>query len=141
MSDDVQITKHLVVPARELEWRFDPSGGPGGQHANRSATRVELRWNIAASDALPDDVKSRVVARLGKRITDGVLSVVADDTRSQYRNRVNARRRLAALVADAALPVRRRRRTAVPRSAKKRRREAKARRAETKRLRRPPRDE
>ncbi len=123
-----------MIPAEELQWRFGPAGGPGGQHANRAHTRVELRFDLAASRAFPADVKRRMRERLG---TD-LVTVTVDETRSQWRNRSIARRRLADRLADAAHRPRPRRPTRPTRASRRRRREAKRRRAETKRLRRRP---
>jgi ribosome-associated protein len=95
------ISKHLVIPASELTWRFSASGGPGGQHANTSNTKAELVWSISDSSVLVEGVRVRMVEKLGE-----VLSVVASDERSQLRNRTLAERRfrekiLEALVVDA----------------------------------------
>lgn len=128
----------LVIPANELRWRFDPSGGPGGQHANRSATRVELSFDVEGSAALENEQRVRLLRGLGRRATGGVVKVSVDETRSQYRNRRIAEERLAALLAAALIRPRRRRRTAPTAAARERRLRAKARRSETKRLRRPP---
>jgi ribosome-associated protein len=135
--DDLRVSEDLVIPARELTWRFDPSGGPGGQHANRSATRVELRFDVTASSVLSDDLKARVLSRLGGE--DGVISVQTAESRSQWRNRQIARRRLASiLVAAMRPPPPARRRTKPTRAARERRLSEKRVRAEKKRLRKPP---
>jgi ribosome-associated protein len=136
--DDIHVAPGIVIPERELRWRFDTSGGPGGQHANRSATRVELSFDLARSDHVDADTKARMLRRLGRRAADGIVSVSVDSTRSQHRNRQLARQRLAELLTDATKRPRSRRRTRVPRSAKRRRQKAKQRRSETKRLRRRP---
>ncbi len=134
----LRVTDRLAVPAGELEWRFDPSGGPGGQHANKAATRAELRFDLAASPSVPDDLRNRMLERLGPRAPGGVVTVTVDESRSQWRNRSIARRRLADLLRSAMQVPRRRRPTAPSRAARRRRLEAKRRRSETKRLRRPP---
>ncbi|MCB1246418.1 MAG: aminoacyl-tRNA hydrolase, partial [Acidimicrobiia bacterium] len=77
------------IPEGELAWFFDTSGGPGGQHANRNATRVELRFSIVDSDAFADDVRDRLVDALGAEVR-----IIEDGTRSQSTNRTKARRRL-----------------------------------------------
>jgi ribosome-associated protein len=136
--DDLEVAPDVVIPQRELRWRFDTSGGPGGQHANRSATRVELSFDLARSDHVDPDTKARMLRRLGRRAVDGVVSVSVDSTRSQHRNRQLARLRLAEILAEAARRPRPRKRTRVPRAAEQRRRKAKQRRSETKRLRRRP---
>ena len=120
------------VPEDELEERFETWGGPGGQHANRAATAVVLRFDVAAS-SLPDEVKERIVARLGP-----IVEVRAAEHRSQSRNRELARERLQERLA-AAMKVRKRRRRTRPTSAsRERRRQEKQARSETKRLRRRP---
>jgi ribosome-associated protein len=128
----------LVVPADELEWRFDTSGGPGGQRANKAATRVELTWSIETSPSLTGEMRDRLLARLGPKAPGGRLTVSIDETRSQWRNRVIARRRMSELLSDAIRPVPQRRATKPTGAARRRRLEAKRRRGATKRLRRPP---
>jgi ribosome-associated protein len=137
--DDLRVNRDLVIPAARLRWRFDPSGGPGGQHANKAATRVELSLQVAGSGLFDADTELRVVANLAGRLVDGALAVVVDESRSQWRNRQIARRRLAEII-DGALrpPPPRRRPTRPSRAAKARRLAAKRARAETKRLRRRP---
>ncbi|HSG79419.1 MAG TPA: alternative ribosome rescue aminoacyl-tRNA hydrolase ArfB [Acidimicrobiia bacterium] len=140
--DDPLAVGPITIPPAELEWRFDTSGGPGGQHANRSATRVELSWDLAKSPSIDDGVRSRLLKRLGHRAADGVVRVASAESRSQWRNRAIARSRLAGLLADALAPPPAPRKSTKPsRAAKRRRLEAKRRRGETKRLRRSPRSE
>lgn len=111
MSDDaglLYINAHLALPPEELEYRATTGGGPGGQHVNRSATRIELRWNPAASEALAASLTSahreRVLERLRGRVdSSGVMRLVAGEHRSQRRNRDAAAERLASIV-RAALP-------------------------------------
>lgn len=136
-SDDLQIGRHFTIPAGELEWRFDPSGGPGGQHANKAATRAEVSWDLGASPSVPDDLRDRLLERLGGKAPGGVVTVTVDETRSQWRNRVLARRRLVEILTDAAKRPKRRRRTKPSRAAKRRRLEEKRKRGEIKRLRGP----
>jgi ribosome-associated protein len=135
---DLRITDRVVIPDGELSWRFGPAGGPGGQHANRSATRAELLFDLDGSDALDEETKARFVARLGRRVVNGVVTVVADESRSQWRNRVIARRRMAELLAGALRTGRRRVPTAPSGAARRRRLASKRARGELKRLRRPP---
>src|SRR5438105_3402501 len=131
--DVLRISRSCQIPLDELEWRFSASGGPGGQHANRSNTRAEVRFDVAASPSLGPRQRSRLLERLGP-----VVRVVAADERSQARNRQLALERLATRLA-AALHVERRRVATAPSSASKRRRlEHKRRRGELKRQRRPP---
>ena len=120
----------LLIPAAELTWRYDTPGGPGGQHANRAATRVELRWDVAASPSLDDGDRARLVAALGPSVV-----VTAADSRSQARNRELAVERLRTLVGEALRPVRPRRKTKPSRGAKTRRLDAKKQRGELKRSR------
>ena len=137
--DDLAVNAQVLIPAGELIWRFDPSGGPGGQHANRSSTRVALALDIARSSAFPEDLRKRVMANLGEQLDDGVLTVQASASRSQWRNRQLARRKMAATLAEAmrppAPPLRR---TKPTRAARERRLASKRARSETKQLRRRP---
>ena len=138
MTDDLRVGDLFTIPAAELEWRFSASGGPGGQHANRSATRAELIFDVAGSDAVPGGLRDRLLERLESRLADGVITITADESRSQWRNRQAVRRRLAELLEEAARPPRPRRPTRVPRAAKERRLGEKRRRSETKEMRKPP---
>jgi ribosome-associated protein len=131
---DLRVGRY-TIPGTELSWQFGTSGGPGGQHANKASTRAELSWAVEDSTALPSDVKARITETLGKRIAKGVLTVAADDSRSQWRNRAIARHRMAELIEEASRPPKNRRPTTPSRSAKRRRLEAKRRRSEKKRLR------
>lgn len=135
--DDLAVGGYLIRSS-ELQWRFDPSGGPGGQHANRSSTRVELRFDIGASQAFPAEVRDRLLERLGERSPRGVLAVVVDESRSQWRNRLTARRRLAELLEQALDRPRPRRPTAPTRAGRERRLAEKRRRSERKQTRRSP---
>jgi ribosome-associated protein len=128
-----------VPPERELRWRFSRASGPGGQGVNTTDSRVELSFDVAGSPTLPH--RERALARLAGRLTDGVLTVVAAEHRSQLRNRDAARERLIALLAAATAPPPPRRRPTKPSaSARRRRVEAKARRGQLKRLRGRPED-
>ena len=95
-GDIVRVNSNLAIPVEELEWRFTASGGPGGQHANTANTRVELRFDVAASPSLEPQQRARLLARFGP-----VVRVVARDERSQARNRDLAVERLAARMAGA----------------------------------------
>ncbi|MDJ0663813.1 MAG: alternative ribosome rescue aminoacyl-tRNA hydrolase ArfB [Acidimicrobiia bacterium] len=137
--DDLAVTGQVVIPSRELIWRFDPSGGPGGQHANRSSTRVALSFDVVRSSALSEDLRERVIASLGDQLEEGIVTVQVSATRSQWRNRQLARRKLASLLAEAMRPPASPRRSTKPSRASRERRLADKRaRAETKRLRRRP---
>ncbi len=137
--DDLEVTADVTIPAAELTWRFDPSGGPGGQHANKSATRVELRLDVASSSAFDDDMHRRVLDNLESALSDGVLVVQVGESRSQWRNRQLARRRMVDMLRAAMRPPQPKRRPTRPsRAARERRLSQKRTRAETKRLRRRP---
>lgn len=139
MSDDVFVDRHLVIPGDEIKLDFSTSGGPGGQHANRSATRVDLTWNVAGSRALDARRKARVMSALRNRIdASGNLRLSSDRHRSQARNRADALGRLAGLVAGALEPVRPRIPTSAGGAAHARRLDAKRRIAAKKRLRQRP---
>jgi ribosome-associated protein len=137
-SDHLDIGGVFTIPPGELTWRFSPSGGPGGQHANKASTRVELLWDIETSDAVPEGLRHRLIKRLGGRVRGGSVSVVVDETRSQWQNRALARRRLAALLTEALRTTRTRRPTRPTLASRRRRLEAKTRRAETKKMRKRP---
>jgi ribosome-associated protein len=133
MAGDIRVTRSVALPRDEVQLRFSRSSGPGGQHAQRSETRVEAVFEVDASAALTPAQKERVRARLGP-----VVRAVAQDERSQTRNRELALERLAEQLRDA-LRVRRPRRPTAPTAASHERRlEDKRRRAAAKRLRQPP---
>ncbi len=121
------------VPEREISLRFTPSGGPGGQHANRSSTRVEATFDIEGSAEMPEALRRRVIDKLGP-----VVRVVVDDERSQSRNRAIALERLRARVDAAGVVERPRRPTKATRSSRRRRLDAKRRRGDLKRSRQRP---
>jgi len=134
--DDLKINETLSIPADELEWTFSPSGGPGGQHANRASTRAELRFDPSTSRALDEVTRRKLLATVG---TGAVMSVTVDETRSQWRNRQIAARRLAQQIREALEPEPPRRRATGPsRAARRRRADAKRARSQTKTLRRSP---
>ena len=134
MSDDLIVTGSVRVPRRELQVSFSTSGGPGGQHANRNATRVELRFDATSSSAFSPAQRARVVERLGEEVR-----VVVDESRSQMRNREIAEERFVARIQSALHVERQRRPTKPSRGAKARRLDSKKRRGETKRQRQRPR--
>ncbi|HEX3004645.1 MAG TPA: alternative ribosome rescue aminoacyl-tRNA hydrolase ArfB [Angustibacter sp.] len=137
----LQVTRALQVPETDLTWRFSRSSGPGGQGVNTTDSRVELSFDVAGSSALSDGQRERVLQRLARRIVDGRLVVTASEHRSQLRNRDAAARRMAQLLREALAPDPARRRPTRPTLGSQRRRlDAKTRRGETKRLRRPPND-
>jgi ribosome-associated protein len=130
------VTGELEIPEAELEERFVRASGPGGQHVNKVATAVELRFDAARSSVLRDDVLARLRTIAGTRMTaDGVLVIDARRHRTQAQNRQDARDRLAALIRQALTPPRRRRKTHPTSSSVEKRIASKKRRAETKRAR------
>jgi ribosome-associated protein len=139
VDEGLRVTDQVTVPRDELSWRFSRSSGPGGQSVNTADSRVELSFDLAATTALPQHLKDRAAQRLAPRLVDGVLTIAASEYRSQLRNRRAAEARLAALLADAiAPPAPPRRPTRPSRGAVQRRLDAKRRRAQFKRDRRPP---
>ena len=134
--DDLRISDTISIPADELRWTFSPAGGPGGQHANRSSTRAELRFDVAASRAFDDESKRRLLGKVGD---NSVMLVTVDETRSQWRNRQIARQRLGEQLNEALRPDPPRRRATKPsRAARRRRIDAKRSRSRTKSLRKSP---
>jgi ribosome-associated protein len=132
-GESIRVTRSVSLPVDEIELRFSRSSGPGGQHAQRSETRVEAVFDVEASSALTDAQKRRVVAKVGP-----VIRAVAQDERSQWRNRELAVERLVATLRDALRVERPRRPTKPSAAARERRLAEKRRRAEVKRMRRPP---
>ena len=132
-GESIRVTRSVAIPVSEIELRFSRSSGPGGQHAQKTETRVEATFDVEASTALTPAQKDRVVRRAGP-----VLRAVAQDERSQARNRELAVERLVAALREA-LKVERQRRATKPTSASRARRlEEKRRRGQVKQLRRPP---
>ncbi len=125
----------MSLPEDELQWRFDTAGGPGGQHANRAATRVEVRYDVAASRVFDESVRERVIRNVGS----DVVVVTVDETRSQWRNRQIALRRLEEIVDRAAQPdPPPRKKTKPSHAAKQRRLTEKKKRSQTKQMRKSP---
>ena len=133
MSDDLVVTRSVRIPRRELDVSFSASGGPGGQHANKNATRVDLRFDVDASSAFSEAQRDRVRSRLGSEVR-----VSADDERSQLRNRELAEQRLADRLREALRVERKRKATKPTKGSKRRRLEAKKQHGEKKRQRRNP---
>jgi ribosome-associated protein len=133
VPDELPVRPGLAIPLAEIELRTSRSSGPGGQHANVTASRVDAVFDVAASQVLSDTQKARIAGRLGPRVT-----ATAQDTRSQTRNRELALERLAARLAHALEVHRPRTPTKPTKASRKRRLESKRRRADVKRARRPP---
>jgi ribosome-associated protein len=139
VTEDLRLADGTTIPVREVELSFARSGGPGGQHVNTSATKVEARFDVAGSPSLTAKQKRRIAGALGGRLTDdGVLILRASEYRSQARNREAALARLRTLLSSALRPPRPRRPTRVPGASRRARLESKRRRSERKRQRRPP---
>ena len=134
---ELRVNDRFAIPRAELDVRATRASGAGGQHVNKTSTRVELTWNVARSDALSDADRARISTRLASRISDdGELRVVASDTRSQLQNRELAEARLADLVRRALIIPRPRRKTRPSRAAKEARLNDKRKTSEKKRVRR-----
>ncbi len=132
----IHISPALSIDESELDVTFVRSSGPGGQNVNKVATAAQLRFDAANSRSLPADVRVRLVARAGSRVTrEGVLIITARRFRTQERNRADAIDRLVEMIRAAATPPKHRRKTKVSRAAKANRVDAKRRRSATKRLR------
>jgi ribosome-associated protein len=136
MEDALVVNEELTIPLGEIELRASRSSGPGGQHANVTASRIEAVFDVASSPTLTADQRSRLEEKLGERVT-----AVAQDARSQARNRELALERLRERLAAALLRPKRRRATRPSRAARERRLEQKRRTSERKRRRRAPLDE
>jgi len=132
-GESIRVTRSISIPRSEIELRFSRSSGPGGQHAQKTETRAEAIFDVERSSGLTDAQKRRVIAKAGP-----VIRAVAQDERSQWRNRELASERVVEALREALKVERRRRPTKPSAAAKKRRLEQKRRRSETKRLRRPP---
>jgi ribosome-associated protein len=133
--ESIRVTRSVSIPLSEIELRFSRSSGPGGQHAQKSETRVEAIFDVEGSSTLTDRQKQRVVRKAGP-----ILKAIAQDERSQTRNRELAIGRVADALREALRVQRRRRPTKPSRAAVERRLEQKRRRSATKKLRQPPRD-
>jgi ribosome-associated protein len=133
----LRITESIAIDEGELNIQFVRASGPGGQKVNKVATAVQLRFDVANSPSLPQDVRERLIRLAGKRITEqGTLVIDARRFRSQERNRQDAVDRLVALIQNAAKPPTARRKTRPTHASRQRRLEKKRRRSELKRLRR-----
>lgn len=130
------VTASIAIPDSELVERFTRADGPGGQHVNRTESAVELRFDVAGSPSLPDEVRERLLARKDRRMTDaGVLVIQARRFRDQARNRDDARDRLADVLREGTVVAKKRVATKPTRASKERRLVGKAQRSKTKRTR------
>jgi ribosome-associated protein len=137
MTGDLRVDDSLTIPAGELHWRFSHSGGPGGQGVNTADTKVELRFNLVATPSIPPHLKERALQRLGSRLVNGSLIVVASAYRTQLDNRKAAAAKLAVMLSRAiAEPLPERRPTRPTRGSVRARLEDKRRRGQLKQNRR-----
>lgn len=142
MSDLLEIGPSLAIPQAELQFRFSRSGGPGGQHVNKTETRVELLFDVERSPSLSDAQRATLKSRLAKRIDGaGTLHFVAGASRSQSENRTEVTVRFVSLLAEALKPAKKRRASKPSRGARERRLTAKKRRGELKGRRTAPPDD
>jgi ribosome-associated protein len=135
----IEISKRIQIPETELSEQFIRASGPGGQHVNKAATAVQLRFDVENSPSLPDDVRRRLKTLAGSRLTnEGELIIEASRHRSREQNRDEARKRLVRLIRRAAKPPVRRRKTRPTQASTERRLQEKRMRGEKKRRRKPP---
>lgn len=138
-AEDLPVQRGVVIPGAELSWQASLAGGPGGQHVNKTASRVTLRWAVARSAVLSDSQRARLMAGLASRLTrDGELLVHVQDHRSQLQNLATARERLADVVRAALFVPRARRATRPSKGSQRRRVASKQRRGSVKRQRGRP---
>ncbi|GJQ20456.1 MAG: aminoacyl-tRNA hydrolase [Bacteroidia bacterium] len=141
MTNGVPVKPGLIIPFSELEFVTSRSAGPGGQNVNKLETRVEVRFNVHRSRILMEQERALILEKLANRIDrNGVLRVVSQESRSQWKNKQTALDRLAKLVRRALQPSKRRKPTGIPPAVRRKRLDSKRKRSEVKRLRRPPAD-
>jgi len=134
----IYITENIAIDEREIKQEFIHASGPGGQNVNKVSSAVQLRFNVASSPSLPDDIRKRLVCLAGRKITEeGVLIIHAQRFRTQERNRQDAFNRLVKLIRKASERPKVRHKTKPTLESKRRRLEEKRRRGEAKRMRRP----
>jgi ribosome-associated protein len=137
MDGDIIVNNHLSIPPSELRFKFARSGGRGGQNVNKVETRVELLFDVVHSPSLSEPDRDRIYHHLRTRIDqDGILRIVSQESRSQWKNRVDAVERFRELIRRALKPVKKRIATKVPAGVRERRLEQKKRRSRVKELRR-----
>ncbi|TIH14748.1 aminoacyl-tRNA hydrolase [Marinifilum sp. JC120] len=135
----ISITPILSIPDNEISFFASRSSGPGGQHVNKTSSKVTLVFHVQDSPSLSDHQKRLIISRLGGRINSkGELQLSCEEHRSQFRNKEEAVSRFAKLIADALKPVRKRRKTKVPYSAKRKRMDGKKKRSDLKKSRSKP---
>ena len=133
MSDDLIINSRVTIPAAELSFSASRASGPGGQHVNTTDSRIQLRWNPGESEALTEVQRDRLLRVLSSRLTDaGDIILACDTNRSQRRNREEVSQRLAALVREALVPPKPRKKTRPTRASREKRLEDKRRRSNVK---------
>ena len=139
MEEPLPIGETHVIPGKELWFTASRAGGPGGQHVNKTSSRVTLHWNLSESESFDAFLRARLLRRLTNRLSrDGIVLIHVDEYRSQHRNREIARQRLAKLVLSALAAKKKRVPTKASKAAKRRRLNEKRHRAQTKKLRQHP---
>jgi len=140
--NEIPIKNSIAIPYHELEITTSRSGGPGGQHVNKTETRITIRWNAKETSALSEQLKERVLKNLASRLTtEGYLIIHNSESRSQLQNKKNALAHLAEIVRKALLVPKKRIKTKVPKKAKEKRLQEKKRRGDIKKQRRKKFDE
>lgn len=139
MDDNLKIKSDLAIPVHEIEITTSRSGGPGGQHVNKTSTRISVRWNIPATQSFSSEQKNRLLEKLATKITsEGDLIIHSSASRSQLQNKQAALRNLANLVRQALHVPKRRMKTKLPKAAKEARLQAKSHHSNIKKLRNKP---